>query len=76
MTGKLELLNGHIFWIKKYNPEKTKRCSLLRFGTVVHWTIDQKPDVAIFDAYLGSRMMRLTMFDVGENHQSCTLLTS
>ena len=48
----------------------------LRFGTFVPWTIGQKSDVVVFDFYLDSRIMRLTMLEIGKNHQSWKLLLS
>ena len=67
ITGNLKLQNGYKILVKMYIPEKTKRCLPLGFGTVVPWTIDQKCDVAIFDIYLGSRIMRLTMLGIDKN---------
>ena len=39
----------------------------MRFGLVAHWANVRKFGVAIFDIYLSSRIMRLTMLEIGKH---------
>ena len=50
-------------------------CSAVRFGLVIPRINVQKSGVAIFDINIGSRIMRLTILEIGKNRQSLTLLT-
>ena len=58
------------FLVEKVHSREIQKVSALRFGIVVPWENVQTFGLAIFDIYLGSRIMRLTMLEIGKNHQS------